>query len=168
MADVENVLETPVEEAPVKKTRKPRAKKTEAVAAPKAAETTAETQSAPEAAKAPAKRTSKKEAAAKAKKEAVAKEEKAPAKKEAAVKAEKAPAKRTTSKKVNAKQANVYIQFAGREIAAKDILEAAKNAFAQANEGVAIETIELYVKPEEGAAYYVVNGVGGDDKKIEL
>ena len=31
-----------------------------------------------------------------------------------------------------------------------------------------IKTIEIYVKPEENAAYYVVNGVGADDYKIEL
>ena len=147
MADVEKVLEATVGAEPVKKTRKPRAKKTEAEAAPKAAEAKkAETEAAP-----------KKTAA---KKPAV--------KKEAAPKAEKAPAKKTAAKKTDAKQANVYIQFAGQEVAAKDILEAAKKAFAEANEGVAIETIELYVKPEEGAAYYVVNGVGGDDMKIEL
>ncbi len=145
MSDVEKVLEATVGTEPVKKTRKPRTKKTDTEAAPKAAEAK-KTEAAP-----------KKTAA---KKPAV--------KKEAAPKTEKAPTKRTAAKKADAKQANVYIQFAGQEVAAKDILEAAKKAFAEANEGVAIETIELYVKPEEGAAYYVVNGVGGDDMKIEL
>ena len=141
MLDIEKVVETPVAEEPVKKTRKPRAKKAETEAAPKKA-------------------AAKKETA-----EAVPK--KTAAKKAAAPKAEKAPAARKTAAK-KASEANVYIQFAGNQVAAKDILEAAKMAFAEANEGVEIKTIELYVKPEEGAAYYVVNGVGGDDMKIEL
>ena len=64
--------------------------------------------------------------------------------------------------------ASVTIQFGGSEYAAKEILAAAKDAFTKNHEGVEIETIDIYVKPEEGAAYYVVNGVGGDDMKIEL
>ena len=149
MSDVEKVLETPVAEEPVKKTRKPRAKKAETEAAPKKA-AEKKTEAAP-----------KKTAAKKTEAEAAPK--KTAAKKAAAPKAEKAP---TAAKK--AADATVYIQFAGNQVAAKDILEAAKKAFAEANEGVEIKTIELYVKPEEGAAYYVVNGVGGDDMKIEL
>ena len=152
MSDVEKVVETPVAEEPVKKTRKPRAKKTETEAAPR-------------------KTAAKKEAAEAAPKKTAAKKEAAPkktaAKKAAAPKAEKAPSARKTAAK-KASEANVYIQFAGNQVAAKDILEAAKMAFAEANEGVEIKTIELYVKPEEGAAYYVVNGVGGDDMKIGL
>ena len=146
MSDIEKVVETPAAEEPVKKTRKPRAKKAETEAAPKkTAAKKAEAEAAP-----------KKTAA---KKTAV--------KKADAPKAEKAPAARKTTAK-KAADATVYIQFAGQEIAAKDILEAAKKAFAEANKDVEIKTIELYVKPEEGAAYYVVNGVGGDDMKIEL
>lgn len=153
MSDVEKVLETPVVEEPVKKTRKPRAKKAETEAAPKkAAEKKTEA--------APKKTAAKKD-------EAEAAPKKTAAKKAAAPKAEKAPAARKTAAK-KAADATVYIQFAGNQVAAKDILEAAKKAFAEANEGVEIKTIELYVKPEEGAAYYVVNGVGGDDMKIEL
>ncbi len=183
MADIEKVVETPVAEEPVKKTRKPRAKKTETEAAPKkTAAKKAETEAAPKktAAKkaeteaAPKKTAAKKTAAENAPKKTAAKKaeaEAAPkrtaAKRTAAPKAEKAPAARKAAAKKEA-DATVYIQFVGQEIAAKNILEAAKKAFAEANEGVEIKTIELYVKPEEGAAYYVVNGVGGDDMKIEL
>ena len=47
----------------------------------------------------------------------------------------------------------------------KDVLEAAKKAYAASNKA-AIKDITLYVKPEDNAAYYVVNGdVTG---KIEL
>ena len=85
-----------------------------------------------------------------------------------------APKKETAAKKAPAKKAEketeaaVVIQYAGKEIAAKEILERAKIAFADANPGVKIETIVLYVKPEEDVAYYVVNGIGNDDFKIEL
>ena len=85
-----------------------------------------------------------------------------------------APKKETAAKKAPAKKAEKeteaagVIQYAGKEIAAKEILERAKIAFADANPGVKIETIVLYVKPEEDVAYYVVNGIGNDDYKIEL
>ena len=105
------------------------------------------------------------------------KAEAAPVKEEAP---KKAPARKTTAKKETAPkkapakkaekeaEAAVVIQYAGKEIAAKEILERAKIAFADANPGVKIETIVLYVKPEEDVAYYVVNGIGNDDYKIEL
>ena len=98
------------------------------------------------------------------KKEAAAKKEMV--KKETAAK--KAPARRTAAKKAEDVKATVTIQFAGKEVVAKNILEEAKKAFAAANKGVEIKTIDIYVKPEENAAYYVVNGVGSDDYKIEL
>lgn len=98
------------------------------------------------------------------KKEAAAKKE--TVKKETAAK--KAPARRTAAKKAEDVKATVTIQFAGKEVVAKNILEEAKKAFAAANKGVEIKTIDIYVKPEENAAYYVVNGVGSDDYKIEL
>ena len=75
-------------------------------------------------------------------------------------------AKKTVSKAVKKEAAaNVVLQFAGREVAMKDVLEAAKKAYAASNKA-AIKDITLYVKPEDNAAYYVVNGdVTG---KIEL
>ncbi len=75
-------------------------------------------------------------------------------------------AKKTVAKAVKKEAAaNVVLQFAGREVAMKDVLEAAKKAYAASNKA-AIKDITLYVKPEDNAAYYVVNGdVTG---KIEL
>ena len=92
---------------------------------------------------------------------------KAPAKKAAAKKetaSKKAPAKKAEKET----EAAVVIQYAGKEIAAKEILERAKLAFTDANPGAKIDNIVLYVKPEEDVAYYVVNGIGNDDYKIEL
>ena len=115
-------------------------------------------------------------AAKEAVKEEAPKAKKTAAKKTAAAKttAEKKAAapKKTAARKTAAKkaemQASVVIQYAGREILAKDVLAAAARSFQEAHEGVEIRTIEVYVKPEENAAYYVVNGEGSDDYKVEL
>ena len=93
-------------------------------------------------------------AAAKAEKAAAAaaaKAEKAAA--AAAAKAEKAPAvrKRAAAKKTEVK---LYVQYQGKQISQEEAVEAVKAAW----NGEAIQTLELYVKPEDGAIYYVVNG----------
>ena len=80
--------------------------------------------------------------------------------------AKKAPAKRTAAKDI---KTSVVVQFAGKEVAEKDLIAAVKKAYTKKGNKVGdIKTIEIYVKPEESAAYYVVNGVGADDYKIEL
>ena len=80
--------------------------------------------------------------------------------------AKKTPAKRTTAKDI---KTSVVVQFAGKEVAEKDLIAAVKKAYTKKGNKVGdIKTIEIYVKPEESAAYYVVNGVGADDYKIEL
>lgn len=93
-------------------------------------------------------------AAAKAEKAAAAaaaKAEKAAA--AAAAKAEKAPAvrKRAAAKKTEVK---LYVQYQGKQISQEEAVEAVKATW----NGEAIQTLELYVKPEDGAIYYVVNG----------
>lgn len=104
-----------------------------------------------------------------AKKPAVKKE----ASKEEAVQVKEEAPKKETVKKAAAKKtaepkATVTVQYQGKNIVAADVLEAAKKAFAEANPDVEIETIDLYVKPEDGAAYYAVNGQGSEDYKVEL
>ena len=80
--------------------------------------------------------------------------------------ANKAPAKRTAAKDI---KTSVVVQFAGKEVTEKDLIAAVKKAYTKKGNKVGdIKTIEIYVKPEESAAYYVVNGVGADDYKIEL
>ena len=103
-----------------------------------------------------------------AKKEAAPKKAAAPAKETVKkAPAKKAPAKKAPAKKVEPK-ASVVIEYAGTQIVAKDVLAAATKAFKAANKGVTIKTIEVYVKPEENVAYYVVNGEGSEDYKVEL
>ena len=107
------------------------------------------------------------EAAVKA--EAKAEAPKAEAKKAEEPKKEtvkKTPAKRTTAKDI---KTSVVVQFAGKEVTEKDLIAAVKKAYTKKGNKVGdIKTIEIYVKPEESAAYYVVNGIGADDYKIEL
>ena len=80
--------------------------------------------------------------------------------------------KKAASKKAAAKTAEpettVTIQFQGKDIVAAQIVEKAKEAFAQISPDVQIASLDVYVKPEEGVAYYAVNGEGSGDFKIEL
>ena len=96
------------------------------------------------------------------------KAEAAPVEKEAkAAPAEKTTARKTASKTAEPK-ADVHFQFDGKDLVAKDVLDQAVKAFKKAHRGVEIKTIDLYIVANEGAAYYVVNGEGGDDYKIIL
>lgn len=87
------------------------------------------------------------------------------------VKAEvKAEAKKAPEKKAPAKKATpvkaakteiktaLYFQFAGNEATEADIIDKVKAAYvAEGHKESAIKEINLYVKPEEYAVYYVIN-----------
>ena len=140
--------------------------------APRKASVKAETAQAVEAVKAADTAAVKAEPAAEEKKAA-----KAPARKTAAKKAEpaaeKKPAAKTTARKTAAKKAepaaDVVIEFGGKQIVAKEILESAKKDFAAKHEGEELKSIHLYIKPEESVAYYVANdGIGDPEDKVEF
>ncbi len=85
-------------------------------------------------------------------------EKKAPAKKSAEKKAakktaEKKPAKKAPVKKAAAK-VTLILEYQGRQITDEQIVAAVKADW----KGAAIQSLEIYAKPEDGAAYYVVNG----------
>ena len=104
----------------------------------------------------PKKRTTK----AKAKTEETAEdgEEKKPA-----AKTRKAPAKRTpAAKKTAAPQVSLTLQYMGKELSQEDMVAAVKAQWT----GEEIKTLALYVKPEDQAVYYVVNGEGSG--KVDL
>ena len=66
-------------------------------------------------------------------------------------------AAKTTAKKAELKP-EVFIQFQGREAVVAEVIEKAKKQFE--NEGhraSSIKSIQVYLKPEEYAAYYVIN-----------
>lgn len=100
----------------------------------------------------PKKETAKKPAAKKATTKK-ATEKKAPAKKEAVEKKE-APAAKKATKEI------VHVQFAGKSYTTEDLVQSAKDVWKyDLNQKPAdFKTVELYVKPEENLAYYVING----------
>ncbi|MBQ8278778.1 MAG: hypothetical protein IJZ23_02960 [Roseburia sp.] len=121
-----------------KKTTAPAAKVETKVEAPVKAEVKAEPVKA-EAKKAPAKK---------------AEPEKEVAKKET-VKKETTKKAATTKKAV---KTAVVVQFGGQEISMDVVVENVKKAFeAEGNKVSAIKDLQVYVKPEEYAAYYVIN-----------
>lgn len=86
-------------------------------------------------------------------------------KKTTAVAAEAAEVKKTRKPAV---KSSVYVQFGGKEIVEKDVVAACKKAYADLATGEDLKTLEVYIKLEEGAAYYVANGVSNENYKIEL
>ena len=99
-----------------------------------------------------------------------AEEVKAEVKAEVKEEAKKAPAKKEPAKKAPDKKATpakaakaeikttLYVQFAGNEATEADIIDKVKAAYvAEGHKESAIKEINLYVKPEEYAVYYVIN-----------
>ncbi len=129
-----------VEETPEVQAETPAEEKTQAPAAEPVVE-----EKPAEAAKTAAKKTEKSAAAKKTTKAATAKKE--PAEK---------PAKTT---KVAASQ-KIVLQMSGREeLSMEGLVERVKQAYV--NEGhsaASIKNVEVYIKPEEGMAYYVIDG----------
>ena len=94
--------------------------------------------------------------------------------KETAEKAVKTAAKATKAKKETVKKAveaeikdEVFVQFAGGEINVEAVVAAAKADY-KAKGHRTPKTVSVYIKPEEGVAYYTVKGVGSEDYKVEL
>ncbi|MGN0622787.1 MAG: DUF6465 family protein, partial [Oscillospiraceae bacterium] len=88
--------------------------------------------------------------------ETKAAEKKTEAKSEKKAAEKKAPAKKAAAKP-EAKKETVVLQFAGKEINVDAIVESAKADFKANNKGC-VRKLDVYVKPEDNAAYYVVNG----------
>ena len=88
----------------------------------------------------------------------------------------KAPAKKTAARKTAAPKkeavkakSRVFVQYLGKEISTDALAAEAKKAFVAAgHKEEEIETIDIYVKPEENAAYYAVNGIGSEAYRIQL
>lgn len=94
---------------------------------------------------------------------------KAPAKKATpAKKAAKPAAKKTAAKTATAKTATekttvvekMNIQFSGKSYSMEDLMSIAKDVWRYdlKQKPADLKNIELYVKPEESVAYYVING----------
>lgn len=101
-------------------------------------------------------------------------EKKAPAAKEAEAKAPetKEPAKKAPAKKPAAKKAELktemFLQFDGKEYTEKELIKKVKEDWTKVlkNKVGDMKSVRIYLKPQENAAYYVVNDeVSG---KVEL
>ena len=65
--------------------------------------------------------------------------------------------KAAAAKKAEPKVSAV-IQCSAGQVTVEDLTAAAARAYKEAHEGAEIENITIYIKPEENAVYYVVNG----------
>ena len=82
------------------------------------------------------------------------------AEKDAAVTAEKKakPVRKAAVKAPAQKVEEVYLQFAGEQWCTSALTEQAKAAYvAEGHRASGIKRLELYVKPEDGKAYFVIN-----------
>lgn len=59
----------------------------------------------------------------------------------------------------------IYLEINGKKIESKEIIAAVRASYRTQAGRVAIKSCEIYLKPEDSAAYYVVNGVDG---KVDL
>lgn len=111
----------------------------------------------------PVKKTTKKAAETTAAKTTTAAKKTAETAAEAPKKVVRKTVRKTVAKKAETKT-SVYVEFFGKQISTSAIVEQIKNQ----NSDKKIETLDVYVKPEENAAYYVINGEGSDSYKIDL
>ena len=88
----------------------------------------------------------------------------APKKRGPKPKAEKADAKKAEKKEA---VQNVYVQSMGKEILTADLVaQVTEKWVALGHRASSIKELNLYVKPEDSAAYYVINGK--ESGKLEL
>lgn len=67
--------------------------------------------------------------------------------------------KKSSTKKTAEIKTTLCVQYLGKEVFERDLIALVKKAWtAKKNKVGDIKTIELYVKPEDNAVYYVVNG----------
>lgn len=87
-------------------------------------------------------------------------EKKAVVKKEAVKKEteKKTPVKKAAEKKAAVVKEEIFVQFGNQEVYAADVVERVKNAYiAEGHTAESVETVRVYIKPEENMIYYVVN-----------
>lgn len=77
----------------------------------------------------------------------------------------KTPVKSKTAAKLSDPKETVKVQFGGEEFDFANIKKAVEADYKSKFKGK-VKTIEIYIKPEDKAAYYVINGDFSD--KVEL
>ena len=86
--------------------------------------------------------------------------------KTASTTAEKKTAEKKTTRKPRAPKVEMFVEFNGVQSSMDTIIENVKATYAAEGGDKAIKTLKIYVKPEEHAAYYVVNGE--DARKMDV
>ncbi len=75
-----------------------------------------------------------------------------------AAKAKKSPAKKTPARKEEENSEVVILQYYGEDVDVDKVVERIKDTFAGEGHRVSsIKKLQVYLKPEERAAYYVIN-----------
>ena len=76
--------------------------------------------------------------------------------------AKKPAVKRTAAKKTASVNAEVYVQFWGKEVYAKDIVESVKKIWTDemGKKESELKDLKVYIKPEDTGALYVINLLG--------
>ena len=78
------------------------------------------------------------------------------------------PTKTAKAEKKATEPDKIVLQIAGREdVDVNAVMAAAKSHYSKAKKKSASNVV-LYIKPDEGVAYYTVNGKGSDDFKVDL
>ena len=72
--------------------------------------------------------------------------------------AKRPPAKKPAEEKSAEAKTTIILEYCGRQVTETTMIAGAKKVWADAGRTEAIETMELYVKPEDGAVYCVING----------
>lgn len=117
-------------------------------------------------------RTTTKEAELKTSTAKPAIEKEAPAKKTVAKKATEKPAtakkpaakkpavRKTAAKKAVSLNTEVYVQWLGKEVFEKDIIESVKKIWTEemGKKESELTDLKVYIKPEDNGAHYVING----------
>ena len=83
-----------------------------------------------------------------------------------AQKAEAAKQREALKKAAASMKPELVLQYQGVDTDVSALIETAKAAFKETHKRTPIIALKLYLKPEEGAAYYVINGT--ETGKVEL
>lgn len=81
----------------------------------------------------------------------------------------KTPAKNAPKKTAPKKElvSRVYVQYADAEVITSELVEQVKEAWVASGHRISsVKSMDVYIKPEDKSAYYVINGK--DTGKIEL
>ena len=76
--------------------------------------------------------------------------------------------KKATEKTKSETSLKTIVQVNGKDIDVSNIAADALKAYKSVHKRKVVNEFVVYVKPEENAAYYTINGEGSDEYKIEL